>query len=158
MREYYIFRDRTRSKNDYGDFQFRRSWTSGNDYIKNTIVNCPLFRRCGCQCQAKIVQTPVQTILSISNSHTAADHLPEQDKAKFLSHQQMSLIASAVKLAPLQTSGELIRKLIAMYKILRPNTSMLNSRDLLRDLFTRSVRTSPIFSWMVSPSNTQSAD
>ena len=96
-------------KNEYGDFQFRRSWTSGNDLIKNTIVNCPLFRRCGCKCQAKIVQTPVQTILSVSYSHTAADHLSEKDKAKYLSHQQMSLIASAVKLAPLQTSGELIR-------------------------------------------------
>ena len=30
-------------------------------------------------------------------------------KAKFLSHQQMSLITTAVKLAPLQTSGERIR-------------------------------------------------
>ena len=32
-------------KNDYGDFQFQRSWISGNDLIKNTIANCPLFRR-----------------------------------------------------------------------------------------------------------------
>ena len=120
-------------KNEYGDFQFRRSWTSGNDLIKNTIVNCPLFRRCGCKCQAKIVQTPVQTILSVSYSHTAADHLSEKDKAKYLSHQQMSLIASAVKLAPLQTSGELIRNV----QDSRPNTSMLNSRDLLLCLFAR---------------------
>ena len=51
----------------------------------------------------------MHTILFISNSHTAADHVAEKDKAKFLSHQQMSLIASAVKIAPLQTSGELIR-------------------------------------------------
>ena len=65
-------------KNDCGDFQFRRIWTSGNDFITNTIANCPLFRRCGCKCQAKIVQTPVQTILSISNPHTAADHLSEK--------------------------------------------------------------------------------
>ena len=95
-------------KDEYGDFQFLRSGTSGNDLIKNTIVNCPLFRRCRCKCPAKIVQTPVQTILSISNSHTAADHLSEKDKSKYLSHQQMSLISSAVKLAPLQTSSELI--------------------------------------------------
>ena len=66
---------RRRSTNEYGNFQFRRSWTSSNDLIKNTIVNCPLFRRCGCKCQTKIVQTPVQTILSISNQHTTADHL-----------------------------------------------------------------------------------
>ena len=56
-------------KNEYGDFQFRGSWTSGNDLIKNTIANCPLLRQCGCKCQAKIVQTPVQTILSICNSN-----------------------------------------------------------------------------------------
>ena len=48
------------------------------------------------------------TIVFISHSHTAADHVAEKDKAKFLSHKQMSLIATAVKLAPLQTSGELI--------------------------------------------------
>ena len=63
------------SKNEYGDFQFMRSWTSGYNLIKNTIANCPLFRLCWRKCQAKIAQTPVQTILSISNSHTAADHL-----------------------------------------------------------------------------------
>ena len=52
---------------------------------------------------------PAQTLLFISNSHTAADHISEKDKAKFLSHQQMRLIATAVKLFPLQRSGELIR-------------------------------------------------
>ena len=50
----------------------------------------------------------MRTILFISNSHTAADHDAEKDKAQFLSHQQMSLIAFAVKSAPLQTSDELI--------------------------------------------------
>ena len=113
------------SKNEFGDFQFRRSWTSGNDYIKNTILNCPLFRRCGCKCQAKIVQTPVQTILSISNLHTAADHLPEKDKAKFLSHKQMSLIASAVKLSPLQTSAQSSGVLIRNVRDSPTNKSML---------------------------------
>ena len=61
-----------------------------------------------CKCHAEIVETPMRTILFISNSHTAADHDAEKDKAQFLSHQQMSLIAFAVKSAPLQTSDELI--------------------------------------------------
>ena len=51
---------------------------------------------------------PALTILFILNSHTAADHIFENDRAKFLSHQKESLIATAVKLSPLQTSGELI--------------------------------------------------
>ena len=96
-------------KNDYGDFQFRRSWISGNGLVRNTVANCPLWTRCGCKCQAKIVETPIHIILFIPNSHIAADHVGEKDKAKFLSHKEMNLIATAVKLAPLQTSGELTR-------------------------------------------------
>ena len=52
------------------------------------------------------VQTPMLTTFFISNM--------QKDKAKFLSHQQMSLIVTAVKFAPLVS-------LSAMYKILRPN-------------------------------------
>ena len=48
------------------------------------------------------------TTLFISNSYTATDHVAEKDKAQFLLHQQMSVFATAVKLAPLLTSGELI--------------------------------------------------
>ena len=50
------------------------------------------------------------TILFISNLHTSAYQISKKDsdKAKFLFHQQMSLITTAVKLASLQTSGELI--------------------------------------------------
>ena len=96
-------------KDAYGSFQFRRTWRSNNHRVTNTILNCPLSRRCGCQCEAKIVETPTQTILFIYKSHTAADHVSHKDQAKFLSHQQKDMIASAVKIAPLQTSGELIR-------------------------------------------------
>jgi hypothetical protein len=99
-----------RDRNDqYGNFQLRRTWRSNNNRVSNIILNCPLSRRCGCQCQAKIVETPTQTILYISQKHTASDHVSQKDKAKYLSHQQMDMIASAVKFAPLQTSGELIR-------------------------------------------------
>ena len=76
----------------------------------NTIVHCPLFRRCCCQCQANIVKKQTLTILFISNLHTSAYQISKKDsdKAKFLFHQQMSLITTAVKLSSLQTSGELI--------------------------------------------------
>ena len=49
------------------------------------------------------------TILSIWNLHTAADHISGKDKTKYLSHQQINLIATAMKSCHLQTSGELIR-------------------------------------------------
>ena len=58
-------------KNDYGDFQFRRSWISNNGLVRNTAANCPLWTRCGCKCQAKLLKhlctqfcsSPVRTLL-----------------------------------------------------------------------------------------------
>ena len=34
-------------KDVYGNFQFRRTWSTSNDLVTNTIVNCPLLLRCG---------------------------------------------------------------------------------------------------------------
>jgi hypothetical protein len=96
-------------KSMYGDFQFRRKWATNNDKILNTIVSCPLRDRCKCQCQAKITDTPEQTILYVADAHTAADHVPEKDDSKFLKFHTKALIATAVKVAPLQSATELIR-------------------------------------------------
>ena len=70
--------------------------------MHNIIANCPLLVRCSGHCRAKIVQMPTQTILYAVASHTAADHIALTDKGKFLLHQQKHLIATAVKLGPMQ--------------------------------------------------------
>ena len=101
-------KDRT---NLYGNFQFRRKWESNGGKVLNTILSCPLRNRCGCQCQAKIVEQPTTTVLFIADQHTAADHIQDRDGGKYLKFQEMSRIASAVKVAPLQTATELIRNL-----------------------------------------------
>ena len=46
------------SKNDYGDFQFRRSWISGNGLVRNTVANCPLWTRCGVNVMPKLLKRP----------------------------------------------------------------------------------------------------
>jgi hypothetical protein len=51
---------------------------------------------------------PTMTILYFSMPHAAQDHACELDKGKFLKFAQMSLIATAVKVAPLQTGLELL--------------------------------------------------
>ena len=51
----------------------------------------------------------VQTILFIADLQIAADHVGSKDRSKFLKHSQRHMIASAVKVAPLQTPGKLIR-------------------------------------------------
>ena len=95
--------------NIYGDFQFRRKWQSRNGHIMSFLVSCPLRDRCNCRCQAKIVEYAQQTILYFADAHTAEDHVPAKDEGKFLKFQQKSMIAHAVKVAPLQTASELIR-------------------------------------------------
>ena len=96
-------------KNVYGDFQLRRKWSTNRNLVNNTILSCPLRDRCNCQCQAKIVETLVQTILYFSSMHTAAEHVQvtTKDHSKYLEHVQRIMIATvtAVKIAPLQSAG-----------------------------------------------------
>ena len=61
--------DAHKDSKELGNVQFQHSWRSNKDFISSTIVNCPLFKLCGCRSQAKMVQMPTLTTLSISNSH-----------------------------------------------------------------------------------------
>jgi hypothetical protein len=94
--------------NKYGDFQYRRSWASKGD-VMNFLCACPLRERCGCECEAKIAYQPAVVILFFHKAHSARDHVCERDQSKYLTFQQKSFIATAVKIAPLQTGSELIR-------------------------------------------------
>ena len=104
---HFVRRHTDRKQGDlYGDWILRRQWTTNKRSILNTIVQCPLVKRCGCPCQVKIVQTATQIIMSIADIHTAQNHV--EDKAKFLTHQQRSLVATAVKLAQMNRASQLL--------------------------------------------------
>ena len=106
---HFVRRHTDRKQGDlYGDWILRRQWTTNKGSILNTIVQCPLVKRCGCPCQVKIVQTATQIIMSIADIHTAQNHV--EDKAKFLTHQQRSLVATAVKLAPMNSASQLLMR------------------------------------------------
>ena len=94
--------------NKYGDFQYRRTWTSKGD-VMNFSCACPLRERVGCECEAKISFHPKFVILFFHKAHSAQDHICEKDQSKYLTFQQKSFIADAVKISPLQTGSELLR-------------------------------------------------
>ena len=91
-----------------GNWIFRRKWTSNKGSILNTIVQCTLVKRCSCPCQVKIVQIAAQVIMSIADLHTARNHV--EDKVKFLTHQERSLVATALKLAPMNSASQLLAR------------------------------------------------
>ena len=80
---------------------YRHSWSTQDGTIINTTLLCPLVERCGCPCEAKIVEMPGHFTLRIHAKHTAADHAT--DNAKFLTHD------NAVKTAPMNTASELMK-------------------------------------------------
>ena len=94
--------------NVYCDFQLRRKRSTNKNLVNIAILSCPLRDRCSCQCQAKLVETLVQSILYISCMHTAADHVATKDQSKYLKHAQRNTIATTVKIGPLQSAGEVI--------------------------------------------------
>jgi len=95
--------------NIYGDWQFRRHWVSSKGNVSNKIFSCPMVHRADCKCQAKVVETSRDIKLYIADMHTAEDHRISKDKAKFLTFEQRKVIADTVRIAPLQTAGELMR-------------------------------------------------
>ena len=57
----------------------------------------------------RIVKNATHVVLSIANAHSQADH--ENESVKFLSQKQKAFIASAVKIAPMQTASQLLQNI-----------------------------------------------
>ena len=64
---------------------------------------------CKCPCEAKIVTSPTNTILFISNPHTAEHHSKEKEKSVYLSLQEKTFVKKEVKISPMQCAGDLLR-------------------------------------------------
>ena len=62
--------------------------------------------------EAKISEGPDFTILYFHKAHSATDHVCDKDRSKYLKFQQKSVIANAVKVAPLQTSEKSVARLV----------------------------------------------
>ena len=93
----------------YGVFVTGNRWVTNKGSITNTILRCPLWQRCECPCEAKIVTSPTHTVLYISNPHTAEHHSKDKDKSVYLSFQEKTFVKKAVKISPMQSAGDLLR-------------------------------------------------
>ena len=91
----------------YGDWMYRTSWTTCKGAVSNTSLLCPLVERCGCPCEAKIVESPSQFFLYVHAEHTTEDH--KEDKANFLKYDTQDFIRKAVKTAPMNIASDLIK-------------------------------------------------
>ena len=76
-----------RRDNSYGVFQTGNTWVTNKGSITNTILRYPLWQRCECPCEAKIVTSSTTNILFISNPHTAEHHSKDKDKSVYLSYE-----------------------------------------------------------------------
>ena len=90
----------------YGNWIYHRQWTSNKSSIVNTVVQYPLVKQCSCPCQVKIVQIATQIIMSITDLSTVQNYV--KDKAKFLTRQHSYLVATAVKLVPMNSALQVL--------------------------------------------------
>ena len=87
----------------YGLFVTGNTWVTNKGSITNTILRCPLWERCECPCEAKIVTSSTTTVLFISNPHTPQHHTPQhhskdKDKSVYLSYEEKTFVKKAVKI------------------------------------------------------------
>ena len=92
----------------YGLFVTGNTWLTNKGSITNTILRCPLWERCQCPCEAKIVTTSTTTVLYISHPHTPQHHGKDKDKSVFLSYEEKTFVNKAVKISPMQSAGDLL--------------------------------------------------
>jgi hypothetical protein len=95
----------------YGLMQHGRTWYTRKGTVTNIVLQCPLVDRCKCLCEVKLTIDADQTIMYVTNEHTAEDHSKAKDMSRHLAFEDKCLIHQAVKLAPMQSAGSLMRNL-----------------------------------------------
>ena len=91
-----------------GVFVTGSAWVTNKGSITNTILRNPLWERCKCPCEAKIVTSSTTIILFISNPHTAEHHSKDKDKAVYLLYEEKTFVKKAVTISPMQSAGDLL--------------------------------------------------
>ena len=75
------------------------------------MLQCPLVDRCSCLCEVKLAINADQTIMYVTDEHTAENHAKEKDISRHLSYEDQVLLRQAVQLAPMQSAGSLMRNI-----------------------------------------------
>ena len=95
----------------YGLMQHGRTWYTRKGSVTNIVLQCPLVDRCSCLCEVKLTIDSDQTIMYVTDEHTAEDHAKTKDISRHLAFEDKCLIQQAVKLAPMQSAGSLMRNI-----------------------------------------------
>ena len=95
----------------WGLFHTGNTWLTNNGSIFNLMLRCPLWERCDCRCEAKLVRSSTTTILFVSHPHSLEDHAKDKDKGAYLSYQEKIFVKKAVQMAPMQSAGDLLRNI-----------------------------------------------
>ena len=76
----------------YGLMQHGRTWYTKKGTVTNIVLQCPLVDRCSCLCEVKLAINADQTIMYVTNEHTAENHAKEKDISRHLSYEDKVLI------------------------------------------------------------------
>lgn len=58
----------------YGLMQHGQTWYTRKGTVTNTTLTCPLVDRCKCLFEVKLVRSPDQTIMYVTDEHSAENH------------------------------------------------------------------------------------
>ena len=95
----------------YGLMQHARTWYTKKGIVTNIVIQCPVVDRCSCLCEVKLAINADQTIMYVTDEHTAENHAKEKDISRHLSYEAKVLTRQAVQLAPMQSAGSLMRNI-----------------------------------------------
>ena len=62
----------------YGLMQHTRTWYTKKGTVTNIVLQCPLVDRCSCLCEVKLASNADQTIMYVTDEHTAENHAKEK--------------------------------------------------------------------------------
>jgi hypothetical protein len=88
--------------------QFREYKTKKGSVLIR-LFRCPLHHRCKCKAGIRIMEGPGWMELHRCGEHDANSH--DDDKSKYLKHEQIVAVADAVTIAPQQSASQLRRNL-----------------------------------------------
>ena len=111
--------------NDFHIWKFSRRGTRTKSGEKFKVYKCPMCYRCGCDARIRITTGPEFTQIEKHGEHNPNSH--DEDKSKYLKHDQIVAVSDAVTIAP-NISAAVLRRNLLMVDA--PGTSI--GTDMLR--------------------------
>jgi hypothetical protein len=113
--------------NDFHIWKFSRRGTRTKSGEKFKVYKCPMCYRCGCDARIRITTGPEFTQIEKHGEHNPNSH--DEDKSKYLKHDQIVAVSDAVTIAP-NISAAVLRRNLLMVDA--PGTSI--GTDMLRSV------------------------